>query len=191
MKAFSGWFGRNILLPIFPAAVGSALRSVFSGHWSLESVDVAELSFCVALVGLFALKGVTRLSDKQLSDALSPLFTTLVAFALCLFAGSLLIVAIHQDEQVDLIRQLNDVRPVNLEMLASVGAEDRCTRIESSLRFWSLITCLAVILLAVLARLRYGIEDDDFSQAPKSPFHGESAQAASMPSAHQSNGGEK
>lgn len=160
MRSFFAWFGKSILLPLLPALVGSVMRSMYSGHWNLASIDAAELSFCVALVGIFALTGVTRLSDRQLRDALSPLFVMAFAIALCLFAGSLLMNEYHQAEQFEILARLKASNPTDLSLLASMGREDRCIIILSQLRMWSLVACAFTVVLAVVARCKYNIEED-------------------------------
>jgi hypothetical protein len=159
MKETVAWASRVLLLPLLPAVVGSAIRAVYSGRWDLESVDSTELAFSLALIGVILLSSVSRLTDKALRDALSPIFFIILCIALCLFAGSVLIKLVHEGEQADLLTKMKTVSSVSVDSLKQLGVADRCTRISGQIRTATLVTGILSVLTALGARLRYSLED--------------------------------
>lgn len=160
MTQFFAWLARTVLLPLLPAIVGTVMRSVYSDEWILASIDSGELAFSVALIGVIALSSVNRLTDKALRDALSPVFVLILAVALCLFAGSLLMKVFHDREQLELLTRLKASNPVDSTLLAVIGSPDRCTRVLDQIRTWTLISGGLTVLLVVVVRVRYSIQDD-------------------------------
>jgi hypothetical protein len=144
---------------MLPAIVGSAIRAVYSGAWTYDSIDAAELAFSLALIGVIVLSSVSRLADKALRDALSPLFIIILALALCLFAGSVLMKLVHEGEQVDLIRELKAATAGAPALLRHLGADDRCTRILHQIRASTLFLSAFSVLLTLAARVRYSLDD--------------------------------
>lgn len=173
MRQFLAWLARSVLLPLLPMIAGSLIRSVYSGTWSLDSIDAGELAFCVALIGVITLTGVNRLHDRALRDALAPLFVITLVMALSLFAGATLMRLVHDAEQRDLLLALKSAPNLSSASLLSIGLPDRCTRTYDQIRSATLVTALITVLLAVIARIRYLVDEEDLRDLPS---------AASLPS---------
>lgn len=93
------WILKNIVLPLTPFLTGALLRFSY-GSQDLDHIfDPSELSFSMGLLCIIVLISVNKLTEENLSDALSSILTILIVIFLVLFASSSLI-KIHFDTQV-------------------------------------------------------------------------------------------
>jgi hypothetical protein len=159
MRENAAWASRALLLPLLPAIIGTALRAVYAGRWSIEAVDAAELAFSFGLIGVIVLSSVNRLTDKALRDALSPVFVILLSIALGLFAGSVFIKLVHESEQADILSTIRSASILSKDSFKALGASDRCTRIYGQIRTATLITGATALVLALAARVKYSLEE--------------------------------
>lgn len=113
----------------------------------------------MGLSGVVVLSSVSRLTDKDLRDSLGFIFIVLLALALCLFAGSVLVKVLHEGEQLELISKLKVMDPVTPEALQQIGAPDRLTRVSDHIRSATIVLAIISIGIALVARLRYPLED--------------------------------
>jgi len=159
MKGTIAWLARVVLLPLLPAIVGALVRAVYSGSWNFTAIDSTELGFSVGLIGVVILSSVNRLTDKDLRDSLGPIFIIILALALCLFAGSVLIKVLHEAEQVELLDRLRAMNPLTPDALYQISAPNKFTRISGHIRSATIVLAIISIGIALVARLRYPLED--------------------------------
>lgn len=157
MKKVVAWAGRAVVLPLVPAVVGALMRALFSNEWGITAIEPGELAFSIALMALLALGGASRLDDRELRDALWPLFTMIATIAMCLFAGSLLVSVLAAQVQKELIIAASaGLAGGPAELVAKLA---NYSEILQRIRLFSIGGAILSIGVTGLATHKYGLDD--------------------------------
>lgn len=165
LKSHISWSLNNLLVPLVPSIAGWLLRSLVNGEFSFSHFEISELAFSMSLLSLLVLQDARGLAktDKDISSAISSVFTLFLILFLCLF-GFILIkqgeLNLANSKFLDIFKSDNkalDLITVGFQNFESfkqdivkqLGLSKKCTLWTSSV----------AIVSAIICRVKFKLED--------------------------------